>query len=174
MLLALQLLVLLFLLGCLAVFLYILKQGDARLVFAVERRSKARLARLTEERLCFELAVPFSNLGRQEGTILDAYLRIYLPQEQYRGCLLRGRVNLSTALREDDYFEALLVPAGQGGQLLLRLEAYPRQGLSLAEAVAGLPDVDLALFAECRGRKELFTVKKIFTLPAQEVQALLP
>lgn len=170
---ALEVLVLLLIVTGAVVFLYIMKQGDACLVFSVDERSRAAAATVQPQRLCFDIAVPFANSGRQEGTILDAYVRIYLPQEQYDGCLLRGRVNVSTALRDDDYFEAMLVPAGQRGELLLRLEVYPRRGLKLQEAVAGLPDVDIALLAECRGRKELYTVKKYFTLEAEEVKALL-
>ena len=41
-------------------------------------------------------------------------MRIYLPQEQYSDVLLRGKVNREGYLREDDYFEAMLVPAGTG------------------------------------------------------------
>ena len=44
------------------------------------------------DRIDFSLEVPFDNVGKQEGTILDAYMRIYLPQEQYSDVLLRARL----------------------------------------------------------------------------------
>ena len=44
---------------------------------------------------------------------------------------------------------------------------------TLKEAVNGLPDFDVAMFWECRGRENLYTVKKFITISADEVKALL-
>ena len=100
-------------------------------------------------------------------------MRIYLPLEQYSDVLLRGKVNREGYLREDDYFEAMLVPAGTGEKFVLRFEAYAKNGKSLEEAMENIPDVDVALFADCRGRRELYTVKEYFTLTADEMRALV-
>ena len=168
----LEILLALALLGALAVYLYIVFQGDAVMELESAKRTAAAVTAQKDGRLYFTVTLPYKNAGRQEGTILDAYMRIYLPQEQYDDVLLRGRVNLEGALRRDDYFEALLVPAGTGGNLVLRFEAYARNGRTIAEALGGAPDVDVAVFADCRGRRELYTVKKIFTLTAAELHAL--
>ena len=151
----------LLILGVIIVGVYISMQGDAVM----------RL--LVKQRIDFSLEVPFDNVGKQEGTILDAYMRIYLPQEQYSDVLLRGKVNREGYLREDDYFEAMLVPAGTGEKFVLRFEAYAKNGKSLEEAMENIPDVDVALFADCRGRRELYTVKEYFTLTADEMRALV-
>ena len=158
--------------GLIVVELYIALQGDAVIEFATAARTEATLEKREAERLYFAVKVPFKNTGRQEGTILDAYLRIYLPQEQYDGLRLRGKVNLEGVLRDDDYFEALLVPAGSSNSLLLRFEASPKAGLSLEEALGGAPDIDIALYADCRGRRELYTIKRYLTLSAVELKAL--
>lgn len=172
MLLILEIIGALIVLGALTVYVYIVLQGDAVMELQTEGRTPAVKVSERGGRLDFEITLPVKNSGRQEGTILDAYLRIYLPQEQYADVLLRVRVNLEGALRGDDYFEALLVPAGTGRNLVLRFEAYARNGRSTVEALAGAPDVDVALFADCRGRRGLYTVKKIFTLTAGELRAL--
>jgi hypothetical protein len=138
-----------------------------------KERTQATKVSAEQERLDFQLELPFDNIGKQEGTILDAYMRIYLPQEQYADVLLRGKVNLADVPREDDYFEAVLVPAGTKRSFALRFEAYARNGKSLAEALGNAPDVDVALFADCRGRRELYTVKEYFTLTAEELRALV-
>ncbi len=164
---------LLVLVAAATVTLYIFKQGDAVLCFNTRARTSARRDSTSDTRLDFSVEVPYANTGRQEGTILDAYMRIYLPQEQYAGLLLRGKVNVKSALRDDDYFEALLVQAGSSDTLVLRFEAYAQNGLKIAEALTEVPDVDVALFADCRGRGKLFTVKKIFTLNAAEMRALI-
>ena len=49
----------------------------------------------------------------------------------------------------------------------------PEHGVTLKQAVEGMPDVDIALFLDCRGRTALYTVKKIITLHKDELQALL-
>lgn len=166
-------LIALVILGVVVIGGYISVQGDAVMRLLTKERSKAKLDNKTEERVDFSLEIPFDNIGKQEGTILDAYMRIYLPQEQYNDVLLRGKVNLKNHLREDDYFEALLVPAGTGDKFVLRFEAYAKNGKNIAEAMANIPDVDVALFADCRGRRELYTAKEFFTLTADEMRALV-
>lgn len=168
-----EVLIALVILGVLVVGGYISIQGDAVMRLLTKKRTKAVLDVKNDERIDFSLEVPFDNIGKQEGTILDAYMRIYLPQEQYSDVLLRGKVNLKGKLREDDYFEALLVPAGTGDKFVLRFEAYAKNGKSVAEAMANIPDVDVALFADCRGRRELYTEKEFFTLTADEMRALV-
>ena len=150
----------LLILGVIIVGVYISIQGDAVMRLLVKQRTKAVLDKVYADRIDFSLEVPFDNVGKQEGTILDAYMRIYLPQEQYSDVLLRGKVNREGYLREDDYF-------------VLRFEAYAKNGKSLEEAMENIPDVDVALFADCRGRRELYTVKEYFTLTADEMRALV-
>lgn len=166
-------LIALIILGVIVIGGYISIQGDAVMRLLTKERTQAALDKKAAERVDFSLEVPFDNIGKQEGTILDAYMRIYLPQEQYSDVLLRGKVNLKNHLREDDYFEALLVPAGTGDKFMLRFEAYAKNGKSIKEAMANIPDVDVALFADCRGRRELYTAKVFFTLTADEMRALV-
>ncbi|WP_405379942.1 hypothetical protein [Phascolarctobacterium sp.] len=160
-------------LGVLVVALYIMVQGDAQMRLLTKKRGAVTKAGEQEGRVDFQLEVPFDNIGKQEGTILDAYMRIYLPQEQYDDVLLRGKVNLEGVMRDDDYFEALLVPAGTGKKLVLRFEAYAKNGKTIKEALSNIPDVDVALFADCRGRRELYTVKEYLTLTAEEMRELV-
>lgn len=166
-------LVALLILAAVVIALYIAFQGDAVMQMLTEKKSKITKGKITDKRADFSIVVPFYNTGKQEGTILDAYMRIYLPQEQYSDVLLRGKVNLKGALREDDYFEALLVPAKTGNSFVLRFEVYAKNGKTISEALKNIPDVDVALFADCRGRRELYTVKKYFTLTAQEMRELV-
>ena len=76
-------LVALFVLGCIVVGLYISLQGDAEMRLLTKKRTTAVKTAESAERVDFALEVPFDNIGKEEGTVLDAYMRIYLPQEQY-------------------------------------------------------------------------------------------
>lgn len=153
--------------------IFIMMRGDAEMNFYSKKRTTAAKVSEDGKRLDFNVEIPYDNTGKQEGTIIDTYMRIYLPQEQYDDVLLRGKVNLKGVMREDDYFEALLVPEGTGNTLVLRFEAYARNGKTIKEALGQIPDVDVALFVDCRGRRELYTKKEIFTLTAKEMRNLV-
>lgn len=163
----------LFLLGVVAVAVFIMMQPKHRFVFDVKNRTKAELTDKTDNKLCFSVDVPFTNEGGDEGLVLDAFMRIYLPQEQYDKALVRGKINLKDVPRDDDYFEALVMSKGGNKTMTAKFELTPMHGANLKEAVNGLPDFDVALFWECRGRENLYTVKKFITISADEVKALL-
>lgn len=163
----------LFLLGVVAVAVFIMMQPKHRFIFDVKNRTKAELTDKTENKLCFSVDVPFTNEGGDEGLVLDAFMRIYLPQEQYDKALVRGKINLKDVPRDDDYFEALVMPKGGNETMTAKFELTPMHGANLKEAVNGLPDFDVAMFWECRGRENLYTVKKFITISADEVKALL-
>lgn len=163
----------LFLLGVVAVAVFIMMQPKHRFVFDVKNRTKAELTDKTDNKLCFSIDVPFTNEGGDEGLVLDAFMRIYLPQEQYDKALVRGKINLKDVPRDDDYFEALVMPKGANKTMTAKFELTPMHSAGLKEAVNGLPDFDVAMFWECRGRENLYTVKKFITISADEVKALL-
>ena len=147
--------------------------SDKLLVFYKEKRTQAKLVSKTDEKIEFSVDVPYENKSGDEGIFLDAFVRIYLPDEQYNGSLLRGRVNHPDAPRTDDYFEARLVPPGEKNHLTMTFEATPRNGKKTAgEALLGMPDVEVALYVERRGRMELFHNKENILLTKEELQML--
>ena len=153
----------LILLAVVVIGIYILLQGKEEMFFEVTQRTKARLIKRSENKLEFEVELPMHNDGKEEGIILDAFIRVYLPQEQYADAQLRGRVNL----------KAMLLGPGVKKTMVVKFEVVPEHGVTLKQAVEGMPDVDIALFLDCRGRTALYTVKKIITLHKDELQALL-
>ena len=135
----------LILLAVVVIGIYILLQGKEEMFFEVTQRTKARLIKRSENKLEFEVELPMHNDGKEEGIILDAFIRVYLPQEQYADAQLRGRVNLKEAPREDDYFEAMLLGPGVKKTMVVKFELVPEHGVTLKQAVEGMPDVDIAL-----------------------------
>ena len=148
--------------------------SDKLLVFYKDKRTQAKLVSKRSEKIEFSIDVPYENKSGDEGIFLDAFVRIYLPDEQYNGALLRGRVNHPQAPREDDYFEARLVPPGEKDHLTVTIEVTPRNGKKTAEAaLQDMPDVEFALYVERRGRMELFHNKENILLTKEELQKLL-
>src|SRR5574344_473901 len=119
--------IVLIIIGALAFCAFINKQGREEVVFYVDKRTLIK----------FELDVPFANVGQEEGIIMDAYVRPYVCVEQYDGALLRGKVNLKDKPREDDYFEAMLVPANTKDVLTLKFELTPLNAKDAQDATAG-------------------------------------
>ena len=148
--------------------------ADKELVFFKEKRTRAKLVSTSAEKIMFSIDVPYANQGGNEAVFLDAFVRIYLPDEQYNGVLLRGRVNHPKAPRTDDYFEARLVPPHEEDRLTITFEATPRNGKKTAkEALLGMPDVEVAMYVERRGRMALFHNKENILLTKEELQDLV-
>jgi len=167
----LEILAALVILGIVVLMCYARLQGKEKIVFDVKARTPARLTQASPEKICFEVEVPYKNMGTDQGVILDAYVRPYLCQEQYDGALLRGKVNLKNVPRDDDYFEAVLVNPGSGNTLVCKFELTPLHAADAYEALKGMPEIDVALFVDERGRDALYQAKKIITLTPEEFAA---
>lgn len=117
----------------------------------------------------FEITVPYKNIGSQELTILDAWTRVYLPDEQYNQLHISAKVNDIDKKRDDDYFEAMLVPANKSGEFVLHFTAIARNCNDnntdfVGDALKNCPEFDVAIYCECRGRKEVYINKQIITV----------
>ena len=148
--------------------------ADKLLVFYKEKRTQAKLVSAAADQIVFSVDVPYDNQSGSEGIFLDAFVRVYLADEQYNGALLRGRVNHPQAPRTDDYFEARLVPPHETGHLTMTFKVTPRNGKKTAkEALLDMPDVEVALYVERRGRMELFHNKENILLMQEELRKLI-
>lgn len=125
-----------------AVWLFIAKQGDAEFEFMVNQRTDFVLEELTEETATFSCNVSFMNKGSQDGTIMDAYPRHLLPYEQYNGVEVSSRMELTSAPRTDNYFEAVIIPKGTGGTVIITVRFTAKKG-SITEALQNLYDLSV-------------------------------
>lgn len=110
------------------VWLFIAKQGDAEFEFIVSQRTNFTLVEQTENTATFSCKVPFINKGTQDGTIMDAYPRHLLPYEQFDGVEVSSRMELTTAPRTDNYFEAVIIPKGTGGTVIITVTFTAKNG----------------------------------------------
>lgn len=142
----LMMLVILVVVVAIAVWLYIAKQGDAEFEFIVGQRTDFILDDVTEKTATFSCKVPFINKGSQGGTIMDAYPRHLLPYEQYDGVEVSSRMELSTAPRTDNYFEAVIIPQGTGGTVVITVKFTAKEG-GIQEALGQMAEltVDMAI-----------------------------
>lgn len=146
--------------------------GTEAIVPKINEMTKFSVAERTNERLVIAATLPVANEGKQCGTIMDAILRVQLPYEQYDGALVRGKVELAGAPREDDYFEAVLIQKHSCIDLVLKLSIEGRGGRTLSDAVAHMPDLRLDLIYQETGRISAHYTKYMLTVPAAEIAAL--
>lgn len=130
---------------------------DVRML--ADSRTPWEVDELTDNSITFSQKIDVVNEGKQCATIMDALLRPQLPYEQYDGVELKGHVELTTAPREDDYFEAYIVQAKgyKGGldkaTLKAQIKLTARHGMNIKEALAKLPDFNYLLIWLETGRR---------------------
>ena len=137
-----------------AVFAYL---GTEIIVPKVGEMTKFSLVEHTAEHLVIGATIPFANEGKQCGTIMDAFLRVQLPYEQYDGALVRGKVELQKHSRI---------------HLVLKVSIEGRRGNPLEEAIAHLPDLRLDLIYQETGRIPAHYSKVMLKVAAQEIADL--
>ena len=77
---------------------------------------------------------------------MDAYPRHLLPYEQYDGVEVASRMELSTAPRTDNYFEAVIIPKGTGGTVIITVKFTAKAG-GIQETLGQMAEltVDMAI-----------------------------
>ena len=146
--------------------------GTEIIVPKLGEMSAFSVAERTPEHMVISAVLPVANEGKQCGTIMDAILRVQLPYEQYDGALVRGKVELAGAPREDDYFEAIVIQKSEQIDLVLKLSIEGRKGYSIEEAIAHMPDFRMDLIYQETGRVLAHYSKVILKITAAEIAAL--
>ena len=146
--------------------------GTEKIVPKTEEMTPYSVVERTNDRLVIGATIPFANEGKQCATIMDAILRVQLPYEQYDGALVRGKVELAGAPREDDYFEAVLIQKRECIDLVLKLSIEGRKGNNLEEAIAHMPDFRMDLIYQETGRIPAHYSKIMLKITAAEIAAL--
>ena len=85
--------ILLVCLGFIAYWLVAAKQGDCEFRLLKGKKTPFKVDSMDSRRAELSCTVPIKNVGRQNGTIMDAFARPYMPQEQY------DRVNVRAWIR---------------------------------------------------------------------------
>ncbi len=125
-----------------AIWLFIARQGDAEFEFLVGQRTAFTLVEGTAQAAVFSCKVPFINKGSQDGTIMDAYPRHLLPYEQFDGVTVNSRMELAAAPRTDNYFEAVIIPKGTGGSVIVTVTFTAKSG-TIKEALQNLYELSV-------------------------------
>ena len=158
----------------LALALYIWKQGDADFIFDTERRSPLVLAQETADQMVFTFNVPFRNRGSQQGTLMDVFVRPWMPKEQFSAAELTTQVTVASCPRTDGYWEATLFPneklENDVAVITLRFNAVDGD---IRRAMAQIVDLPLNIIYQVVARAEWYLSKTMLELPMEEFHAAM-
>ena len=115
----------------------------------------------------------FHNEGTSCATLMDAIVRPQLPYEQYAGLAVRGKAECEGKAREDDYFEAVLIEAGESIFVKAYVTLTARKGMSIKEAIAHMADFSADLIYQETGRHPWRYSKVTIPVRAAEVASLV-
>lgn len=159
----------LIILAALAVKLYIIRLGKADPVFYADRRTEFAATEFGQSSMSVACEMPYMNTGKQLCTIMDCYPRVLLPEEQFSGVKITGRVERIDARRNDGYFEAVLVYPQTGGTLIVTLDLEV-QNDDVRKTLMAMPDVNVDVVYQIVDRHSLYINKVRIVLTANEVK----
>ena len=153
--------------------LFFAKEGTEEVVVKLTERTPLEVTAQDEKSVTLVTKMEFANIGKQVGTIMDALVRPLVPYEQYDGLEVRGRAEREGAPREDDYFEAVLIEAGESIFVKAYVTLTARKGRSIKEAAAHMVDFPVELIYQETGRRPWRYSKVTIPVRAVEVAALV-
>lgn len=130
------------------------------------------------ESISLSKELKFWNEGKQCATIMDAICRSQLPYEQYDGIEVRAKAERDGEIREDDYFEAVIIQKKgyvrneDHLNVYAKVKLLPRKGLSLNEALSHMVDLPLDFIWQETGRTPWHYRKLRLVITAEEIAKL--
>ena len=109
---------------------------------------------------------------------MDAICRSQLPYEQYDGIEVRGKAEREGEVREDDYFEAVLIQkkgdahAEDKLNIFAKVKLTPRKGQDLKTALSHMVDLPLDFIWMETGRTPWHYRKIRLVFTAEEIAQL--
>ena len=158
----------------LALALYIWRQGDADFIFDTAKRSRLVLENETKNEMVFSFSVPFRNRGSQQGTLMDVFVRPWMPREQFSAAELTTKVTVASCPRSDGYWEATLFPNEklENDVAVIKLRFYSEDG-NIRQAMAHIVDLPLNIVYQVVARAEWYLTKTMLELPMEEFHAAM-
>lgn len=159
-------------LGFLGYWLVAKKQGNCEFRLLRAKKTDFKVDHMDLSKAVLSCTVPVKNVGRQNGTIMDAFARPYLPQEQFDKVKVRALLMDVDRPREDDYWEAYIVEVGKSVELKIQLTLIGKSGNILRDA-EDFPDMAIDVIYQTVGRTDWAYEKGRIWLTAEELQTAL-
>ena len=154
------------------IYLHAKIQGEAKIVVHVENRSAFKLEQISENKLVVSTEFEIANESEKpDATIIDAFARHLLPQEQFDRASVSTRLERSDYRRADNYMEAFPIFGQSKESLVLTLTL---ESVEPIEAVIQeIFDIKIEVYANYVSKEEFKIARWYFWTTKQELQTAM-
>lgn len=157
-------------LGFIAYWAVALIKGDCRFRVLKSRMTPFKVEAMDMNSVTLSYTIPIKNTGRQGGTIMDAFVRTYLPFEQYDNARVAAHLTDADTPRDDDYWQAYIVTPGTMKSFLISIVITGRHGNILRD-LEDFPDMPMDILYQIVGRSDYYYAKTRVMLTRDELQS---
>jgi hypothetical protein len=155
-----------------AIWLFILRQGDAEFIFLTDSRTEFKLQELTQDKVVLVSQIPFVNRGAQDGTLVDVFPRHLLPVEYFDPVSVTAKITIASQPRQDGYWEAVIIEAGKGDAIILTVVLTAKNG-DIMSSLREMVDMPIDIVYQIVARCAWYLDKTRLVMSAEEVAAAL-
>lgn len=147
-------------------------QGDENIVFNTAKCSEFNVKDISFDSIHLVARMPFKNIGKQNGTIIDCFSRAQLPQEQFNSVEVKTWVHDVKKERHDNYWEAAIFEKNQGSLIDIHIVLQSKSG-NIRQDAQHFPHMHIDILAQIVGRSDWHITKSRITLKPEEVERAL-
>lgn len=144
-------------------------QGDCKFSVIKNKMSPLKVESMSETHALFTFSVPIINKGKQNGTIMDAFMRIYVPFEQYDEAFFSTLLTDKDLPRNDGYWQACIITKGSAKTFLCKIIIQGKSGNILRD-LENIPDIPLEIIYQAVGRSDYYYEKEMINIKSEEIR----
>lgn len=164
--------VLIICLGFIAYWAVAVIKGDCVLRMLKSKRTPLHVESMDRKHVTLSFTIPIKNVGKQLGTIMDAFIRIYLPFEQYDNARVTGHLTDFDVPRDDDYWQAFILEPGKEKKFLITLD-IDGKGQSILQDLETFPEFGMDIIYQVVARSDYYYAKTRIVITREELQNAL-
>lgn len=164
--------ILLICLGFIAYWAVAVIKGDAVFRLEKSKRSELKVIDMGRNYVKFSYTLPIRNTGKQLGTIMDAFPRVYLPFEQYDKASVTAHLTDFDTPRDDDYWQAFILDPGKTKKFLITLDIKGKSENILRD-LENLPEFAMDVIYQIVARSDYYYAKGRIVITREEVRNAL-
>ncbi len=152
------------------VYLFIKMQGDENFICLVDKRSPLVCERLDNKTAKFSFFLPYINLGKQEGVVLDAFARSLLPKEQFDLARVITFLERIEKRRDDNYLEAFIFKKNVQSDFIITICFEALDDNKMQDVLRQMVDLTIDIYINVVGRENVQIRKTSLTILLEEFQ----
>lgn len=156
-------------LGFLAYWAVAVIKGDCVLKMEKSKKSHWEVTEMDMHHVRLTCTIPIRNVGKQLGTIMDAFVRTYLPFEQYDKAKVTAHLTDYDVPRPDDYWQAFILDPNKSKKFLISLDIGGK-GDSILHDLEDFPEMAMDIIYQVVARSDYYYDKTRILLTREELR----